>query len=552
MRTPRHPDAARERHETEGDLDSDQIYIAGPNTENPLFGMWRTHPGEAPPRVLEFPHPAIASRPSWKWFVLGTVLLGATMSALDVSIVNVAMPTLTTTFHTSMAVTEWVAMAYMLTLTIFLPLFGRLADVYGRSRLYNIGFVVFSIGSVFCGAATSAGMMIAARVLQAVGAGLLQANSVALITQAFPGNERGKAIGIQGAVQAVSMAIGPFVGGILIATVGWRAIFYVNIPIGIVGTVAALFILPANRTSEKKQRVDYLGAALFAAGLTLLVLAFNEGVKLGWGSPRILSYLSGGAVLLVMMVITELRTEQPLVDLKLFRNATFLIGNLTGMLSYFVLFAVLFLMPFYLEKVLGYGADLAGLLLTPVPLAMAIVAPLSGHMSDKYGSRIMTTSGMFASATACIVLLYLGESARMPLLLGGLILLGVGMGLFTPPNNSAIMGSAPVDKLGVAGGVLNMMRSLGLIFGVDISGAIFVTLEHRYLAQNGFPNVQHVFGNTRIPLPIKDAAFLHGFLFVIVVLGVINLGSAILSAMNRGAVLDEAAAEAAKEFLSEG
>ncbi|MEJ2689590.1 MAG: MFS transporter, partial [Deltaproteobacteria bacterium] len=172
---------------------------------------------------LQFPHPRIAANPSWKWFILSTVLLGATMSALDVSIVNVAMPTLKTTFGVSMAVIEWIAMAYMLTLTIFLPLFGRLADMFGRSKLYNLGFVVFSVGSLFCGMSTSASMMISSRVLQAIGAGLLQANSVALITQAFPANERGKAIGIQGAVQAISMSVGPVVGGILIAAVGWRA-----------------------------------------------------------------------------------------------------------------------------------------------------------------------------------------------------------------------------------------------------------------------------------------------------------------------------------------
>ena len=526
------------------DPDPARLYLAGANTENPVFGVGRPAPRGAPAPLFQFPHPAIASRPGWKWFVLGTVLLGATMSALDVSIVNVAMPTLTGTFGVSMTVIEWVAMAYMLTLTIFLPLFGRLADVYGRAKLYNIGFVVFSIGSVLCGAASTAGFMIAARVVQAVGAGLLQANSVALITEAFPANERGKAIGIQGAVQAVSMALGPFVGGLLIAAVGWRAIFFVNIPIGAVGTLAALFVLPRSQASKKKERIDYLGAALFASGLALLVLAFNEGVKLGWGSSRILTYLAAAALLLWALVVTELRTEHPLVDLRLFGNATFLIGNVTGMLSYFVLFAVMFLMPFYLQKVLGYGSEATGALLTPVPLAMALVAPLSGHASDRYGSRIMTTAGMLVSALACLSLLTLGRTMHLPLLLAGLVLLGVGMGLFTPPNNSAIMGSAPAEKLGVAGGILNMMRSLGLIFGVDVSGAIFTTLEHRYLAEHGYPGVRHVFSNALIPVSLKYGAFLHGFFVVILVLLLVNFVSAAFSAMSKGAALDPQAARA--------
>ena len=531
---------------------TDQLFVAGPNTENPLFGVGRTRASESTARALPFPHPAITSRPGWRWYVLGTVLLGATMSALDVSIVNVAMPTLTGTFGVSMRVIEWVAMAYMLTLTIFLPLFGRLADVHGRSRLYNVGFVVFSAGSVMCGAAGSAGFLIAARVVQAIGAGLLQANSVALITQAFPASERGKAIGIQGAVQAVSMAIGPFVGGILIAAVGWRAIFYLNIPIGALGTLAALLTLPRDRKPEKKESIDWLGAALFAAGLASLVFAFNESAKVGASTGTILGWLAAGVVLVAALVARELTVEHPLIDLRLFRNSTFLVGNLTGMLSYFVLFAVMFLVPFYLQKVLGYGSELTGALLIPVPLAMAIVAPLAGHASDRHGARVMTTTGMLVSALACLRLLSLDETSHVSMLLTGLVLLGIGMGLFTPPNNSAIMGSAPPDKLGVAGGVLNMMRSLGLIFGVDVSGAIFTSLEHRYLADNGFPNVRHVFANPAIPTFLKERAFLHGFLAVLLVLLGINLLSAIFSALNKGAVLDARSAEAARVHVDMG
>lgn len=546
MRTSRSREGGA-RLEPDAGIEDRKLHVTVANVENPIFGI-APRAGASPLR-LELPHPAIAARPSWKWFVLGTVLLGATMSALDVSIVNVAMPTLKSTFGVSMAVVEWVAMAYMLTLTIFLPLFGRLADAYGRSRLYNVGFIVFSAGSVLCGAATTAGFMIASRVVQAVGAGLLQANSVALITQAFPANERGKAIGIQGAVQAISMAVGPFVGGLLIAAVGWRAIFYVNVPIGALGTLAALLVLPRTPKAARKEKVDYLGAALFAAGLAFLVLAFNEGVKLGWGSGRIVAYLAAAALLLWALVVAELRTEHPLIDFRLFRSSTFLLGNLTGMLSYFVLFAVMFLMPFYLEKVLGFDSRLTGSLLMPVPLAMAIVAPFSGHVSDRYGSRVMTTSGMLVSTVACASLLFLDGSVRLPLLVAGLVLLGVGMGLFTPPNNSAIMGSAPADKLGVAGGVLNMMRSLGLIFGVDISGAIFTTLEHRYLAENGYPNVRHVFGDPRIPLRLKDAAFLHGFVVVIAVLLLVNFVSAVFSAMNGGRTPGRAAAEAANLYV---
>jgi EmrB/QacA subfamily drug resistance transporter len=502
-------------------------------------------------KMLQFPHPYFKSRPTWKWFILINVLIGATMSALDVSIVNVAMPTLKTDFNTSMATIEWVAMAYMLTLTVMLPFFGRLADMVGRSKLYNTGFVIFTIGSVFCGMATSASFIIAARVLQAVGAGLLQANSVALITQAFPSNELGKAIGIQGAVQAIAMAVGPFVGGLLIASVGWRAVFYINVPIGILGTLAGLFILPRQEQSGKREKIDYLGTVLFATGLAALVLAFNNVGKLGWSSPVVIACFIAAFVLLPAFVFTELKVKSPMMDLKLFKNWTFTTGNLTGMLSYYVMFAVLFLMPFYFENVLGYSPALTGTLLTPIPLAMAFVAPVSGHVSDKYGPRIMTSAGMLAASIACFAFMFLRSSASLPILIGELVLLGIGMGLFTPPNNSAIMCAAPKEKLGLAGGLLNMMRSLGLIFGVDISGLIFSNMEHQSLALHGFANAKHVFSNVSIPLAVKDSAFMHGFMFVMGTLLLLTGVSTVLSVMRKSVPMDAEAMEAAKQLVGE-
>ncbi len=494
-----------------------------------------------------FPHSYFSSRPGWRWFILATVLIGATMSALDVSIVNIAMPTLKTDFNVSLATIEWVAIAYMLTLTIFLPLFGRLADMYGRSRLYNAGFIVFTIGSAFCGMSPSANFMIGSRTLQAIGAGLLQANSIAIITAAFPSNERGKAIGIQGAVQAIAMSIGPFVGGILIAAVGWRAIFYINVPIGILGTLAALFILPRDEVKKEKEKVDYVGTAFFSTGLLFLVLAFNEVVKLGLTSPRIILYFGLSVALLGLFVITELKVKYPLVDLKMFRSFTFSAGNMTGMMSYYVLFAIMFLMPFYLERVVGYSVELTGGLLVPIPLAMAVVAPWAGSVSDRRGPRLMTTAGMLLSALACFLLMLLGESSHLAMLVGILIMLGIGMGLFTPPNNSAIMGAAPRDKLSVAGGILNMMRSLGLIFGVDISGLIFTSVEDKYVVEKGFYDVQHIFHNRLIPVSVKDNAFMKGYLVVLGVLVALSLLSALLSAL-RNDRPDEEALAAAKEL----
>ncbi len=473
---------------------------------------------------------SVSAHPSRKWLILSAVLLGATMSALDVSIVNVTLPTLKTTFGVSMRVIEWVPIAYMLTLTVFLPLFGRLADLYGRSKLYNLGFVVFSIGSLMCGLSATASFMILSRVVQAVGAGLLQANSVAVVTHVFPANERGKAIGIQGAVQAAAMAAGPFFGGILITSEGWRSIFYVNIPIGIIGTIAALLVLPRDENGTKGS-VDYAGAVLFASGLAGMLLALNEVVKYGWESDRIITYFASGVVLLTLFVVVELRVKQPLIDLRLFKSSTFLIGNVSGILTHYALFAVIFFMPFYLERVRGCDVARTGALLTPLLLAMALAAPFAGHLSDRYGARLMTTAGMVVSAVACLGLLLLGKSAPILSLEATFVLMGLGMGMFIPSNNSAIMNAAPAEKLGVAGGLLNMTRSMGLIFGVNISGMLFTTLEHRYLAQRGFRHARLIFSNARIPLPLKADAFMHGLVVVILVVFGVNILVAALSAL---------------------
>ncbi len=208
-------------------------------------------------------------------------------------------------------------------------------------------------------------------------------------------------------------------------------------------------------------------------------------------------------------------------------------------------------MPFYFENVLNYSPALAGTLLTPIPLAMAVVAPFAGHISDKHGARLMTTGGMLVAAAACLSLLFLGAQSHLPMLIGELVLLGVGMGMFTPPNNSAIMGAAPKEKLGLAGGILNMMRSLGLIFGVDISGLIFAKLEHNYLRGQGYTHIQHVFRNASIPVPIKDNAFMHGFVVVVGVLLLLTVLSAIFSGLKKDVEMDAETAEAAKAFVGE-
>jgi len=494
----------------------------------------------------KWPHPFFSSHPKWRWFILTTVLIGAAMSALDVSIENIALPTLKRYYHVSLHLDEWVAMAYMLTLTIFLPFFGRLADMFGRTKMYNLGFVIFTIGSALCGIAPNIEFMIISRVIQAIGGGLLQANSVAIITQSFPSNELGKAIGIQGAVQAISMSIGPFLGGLLINLnlfgTQWRSIFYVNVPIGILGTLAALYILPKDKKSKVKEKMDYIGSITFAAGLLFLVLALNEGRKLGWESDTIVTYIVLFGILFTIFIITELRVSYPMMDFKLYKIYDFSAGNITGFFSYYVLFGVLFIMPFYLENIVKLSAFKAGSLLTPIPITMSLVAPIAGTLSDRYGPPIMTSVGMFICSIASFCMIFLGRNPHTTVLLIEFTALGLGMGLFTPPNNSAVMGSVPEERLGSAGGIVNMMRASGRVFGIDISGLIMTSVTAAYLSTKGY---HHINLNV-VPEQLKKTGFMHGFVVVLITYTILNFVSAILSMTKKGRV------KMAKEhFLSE-
>ncbi len=412
-----------------------------------------------------------ARQPFYVWIVVGTVCIGAFMGQLDASIAQLVLPTLEEVFHASLSSLEWVALAYLLTLAALLAPVGRLADLVGRKLLYTFGFTIFIIGSALCGLSPTLSILIGSRVLQAIGAALLQANSVAIITAAAGPKRRGKAIGIQGTAQAVGLAIGPAVGGFLITAFGWRWVFFINVPAGIIGTVLGWLVLP--RTQDlgvSHQSFDFVGAGILAAALVCIMLILSEGQTWGWVSLRILMITVLAIVLIVVFLFYERRIENPVVDLKLFSSPAFSLGNLTGLLSYAVTFGTFLLIPFELERVNHETPLQAGLVLTMVPVALAVIAPISGSWSDRVGPRPPTVLGMSCAAVAFVALALLAGDMNVILMAPALALLGLGLGLFTPSNNSAIMGAAPPHRLGVASGILNMMRSLGTSTGVALSG----------------------------------------------------------------------------------
>jgi len=410
--------------------------------------------------------------PRYKWHTMLVVSIGTFMATLDASIVNLALPILRNYFNTDIATTEWVMLSYLLTITTLLLTLGRLSDMYGRKPMFMAGLLIFTLGSGLCSLSATAGQLIAFRVVQGLGAAMLMANSLSIITDVFPHTERGKALGLMGTVVSIGYITGPALGGFLIGWVGWQSIFYINIPIGLFGTVYAWKTLKSDQL-HCGQKFDIKGAILMFLSIISLVLAITRGQVLGWGSPAIIGLSLLFAVFLVGFVMVEKRADQPMVELSLFRNSPFSASNASGFLSFTALFAVILLMPFYMEEILGYSPEHMGMAFVAVPLVMALVAPVSGWISDKTNSFLLSSLGMAISCLALFLLGNLDQDAAFLDIVIRMGMLGLGMGLFQSPNNSIVMGSVPKERLGIAGGMLAMVRNLGMVTGIAISGAVF-------------------------------------------------------------------------------
>ncbi len=410
---------------------------------------------------------------SRKWWVLLSIAMGIFLSTIDGSIVNVALPTLEKALNTSFATVQWVVAAYLLVLTSLMLGVARLGDMIGKKRIYLTGMAVFTVGSVLCGLAPTVGLLIAFRVLQGIGAVMMQALGMAIVTEAFPPNERGRALGIIGTVVSLGISIGPTLGGVLIGTVGWRAIFLVNLPVGIVGFALVNHHVPDWRPTGG-QRFDMWGAVLVLLTLIAMALGLTFGPETGWGNPAIVALLAGAITGLVIFLFIESRLQQPMVDLSLFRDPLFSISLLTGFLVFMVI-AGMFVLPFYLERVKGLEPQQVGLFLTVVPAALGLTAPVAGALSDRYGSRGISLIGLVVIAFACFAISTLDEDTSTAGYIVRLLPLGLGAGLFQSPNNSAIMGAAPRERLGVASGLLALSRTFGQSTGLPLLGAVFAS-----------------------------------------------------------------------------
>lgn len=435
--------------------------------------VWNEMIHERPPARI------LARGPHYRWLVVGTVCVGAFMGQLDASIAQLVLPALERDFHQHLSAISWVAVAYTLTLTVLLPLFGRFADIYGRKTLYTVGFVIFIVGSGLCGVAADLPFLVGFRVLQAIGAALLQTNSIAIVVTAAGERYRGRAIGLQAVAQAVGLSAGPALGGFLIVALSWRWVFWINVPIGLFGAVLAWFALPQTEgqtgLSRFDGRFDWLGALILAPAISAVVLAIDQGHAWGATSPAFLCCLLLPLLLLVPLFLWyERRHPAPLLDPTLFRRHAFWAGNVSGLLSYAMLFGTFFLMPFVFERAYHEGPLLAGLRLMAVPVALGVFSPLSGALYDRIGARTLTAGGMALAVCALTWLAFALQPTVTNLwpVTAALALFGIGQGLFTPANNSSVMAAAPESDVGQAGGVLNVTRSFGSSLGVAAAAAL--------------------------------------------------------------------------------
>jgi EmrB/QacA subfamily drug resistance transporter len=408
-----------------------------------------------------------------KWVVLSNTTIGTLMASIDASIVLISLPTIGRQLPgSSPAVLLWVVLAYSVVTTTLLLSFGRLSDMYGRVRLYTLGFAVFTIGSGLASFSQTGPELLAARVVQGAGAAFLWSNSAALLTDAFPAGERGKALGINQVAALSGSVVGLVLGGILTTTLGWRSIFWVNLPIGTFGTIWAYLQLQEMHTPERNVPIDWVGNLSFGAGLTLALVGLTIGALAGWGSPVVIGSLLVGVALLAVFVVTERIVPHPMFDLTLFRIRTFLVGNVAAGLAALARGAFSFVMVFYLQGVLGDSALTAGVLLLPLSAAFVTAGPLSGWVSDRRGARALGTVGLLVGALGFLVLLRFPAHGSYTLLGGAMVLLGIGQGMFAAPNRSEVMSSVPASRRGIAAGIGTTILNAGTLGSLALAFTI--------------------------------------------------------------------------------
>ena len=403
----------------------------------------------------------------------GAVLLVATMASFIfpfmASSVNIALPSLGKELSMDAVTLGWIATAYLLSSATFLVPFGRIADIYGRKKIFICGIVIFTLSSLFAGMASSTTMLISFRVLQGIGGAMLAGTAVALLTTVYPANKRGRVLGINVAATYIGLSIGPVLGGVLTQHLGWRSIFFLSALLGLAVIGVVLWKLKGEWTGAKGERFDFAGSIIYSLGLVALVYGFTllpamPGVWL----------IVGGIIGLSAFTRWEMRTRSPVLDISLFRNSrAFTFSNLAALINYSATYAVSFLISLYLQYLKGFNPETAGLILVAMPAMQAIFSPLAGRLSDRIEPRLIASAGMALTTVGLIIFIFLNEETPLAFIIGNLILMGLGFALFSSPNTNAVMSSVPKMAYGVASATLATMRQIGMVLSMGVAMLLF-------------------------------------------------------------------------------
>jgi EmrB/QacA subfamily drug resistance transporter len=460
----------------------------------------------------------------YKWMVLSVTTVGLFMAGLDTTIVVIGLPTILQNLHANIVEGVWIITGYRLMLTILLVLLGRLADLYGRVRLYNLGFAIFTVGSFLCAISQTGAQLVIFRFVQGAGAALLFANSAAIIADAFPKEQLGTGMGINMAATNLGSVVGYTLSGIMLHFFSWRAMFLINIPIGILGTYWGYTRLKEISLRPTGQKFDYAGSILYCIVLSTVLLALTIGNPT---SIRNIAILAGGLALFVVMIFIELKQKYPTLDLTLFRIRVFAAGNLATFLNTIAFNCGPFLRSLYLQLILGYSALKTGVLLVPMEIIIVVMNPIAGRLSDRYGSRILTTIGLSCNAAALFWFSTLNQRSPYWFVLISLVLFGFGSSLFSPPNASSIMGAVPAEKRGVANGIRMAINQTAVSLSVPFS-LLLMTLIMPYDKLNQIVSTSRLGNADEIPTFLKavnSACFILGIVVVLAIIPSLMRGS---------------------------
>jgi EmrB/QacA subfamily drug resistance transporter len=454
-----------------------------------------------------------------KWWTLATLTVALFMTMLDNLVVNVALPSIQRDLGSSAEALQWTISGYALTYGVLMLPGGKLADLFGRRRLFLLGLAVFTLASLACGLATNTGFLITARAIQGAGAGLMMPATLSIIPSIFKPDERGTAIGIWAGVSWMGVAVAPLVGGILTQEVGWNWIFFINIPIGIAGFLAGLLLIPESRDPFAK-RLDFPGVALSAGALFALTFALIQANEYGWTSPAVIALLAGSAIGIVLFVLVERRQPEPMLPLSLFSSRTYSGAATVILLTGVAMFGVVFFVSIYLQDVLGYSAIETGATFMPMTALSMVIAPASGWIADRVGPRVLMAPGLVLVCIGLVLLAMLDESSGFWDVFWGLLLIGGGTPLVMTPGTAAALGSAPPEKSGVAAGVVTTSSQLGGAIGIALIGAVVIAVATNS-AEDGASDV---------------TAFIDGFERGLYVAAGIALVGAVVAALTIGKV----------------